>query len=102
MSNEMNFTDRTTYLAAVAAWKVNYAELSQKIRDTRREFRDTQSSISKGQGGSWAQVDRLRYELESLRNEATRQLWIRADAKEEAQRQYEVQHQRQDCGAEVA
>lgn len=88
---EFNFNSRDTYLAQVAAWKAEYADLSQQIRDTRKAFRQAQADDSKGKAGAWAETERLRRDLSSLRNEATSMIADRHAAKVEAARQWEEQ-----------
>lgn len=92
MSFNFQFDSRSSYLIAVAEWKAIYAAHSQKIRDTRKQFRHAQSEESKGQG-DWREVSRLRAEVESLRDQATALIDQRHASKREAQRQYEAVHQ---------
>ena len=42
----MNFTDRTTYLAAVANWKLAYAVQSDLIRALRTEYHAAQRAFA--------------------------------------------------------
>jgi hypothetical protein len=98
---EFNFNSRDTYLAQVALWKTTYAEHSQRIRDTRRTFREAQSAYSKGQGSDSA-VGQLRWELDALRDQARGLLYERQEAKEEAARQWQARRDHEARQAQVA
>lgn len=87
----LEFNSRSTYLAAVAQWKADYASHSQKIRDTRLQFRQAESAASKEQG-PWSAVEKLRGDLARLRAEATLMIDHRVQAKKEAGRQYAESH----------
>lgn len=78
----INFTDRTSYLAYRAEWKASYKELSQEIRETRVAIK-----TSDGDRQSLLQSEKAR-----LRNKASRMMLALTNSKEEAQRQYEAEH----------
>lgn len=85
----LDFNSRATYLVAIADWKAMYADLSQRIRDTRRAFKLAQSTYSKGEpGSSWMEIERLRGTLANLRDEATSMIEDRHRSKVLAQEQY--------------
>lgn len=92
--NYFNFNSRETYIVAAAQWKADYAELSQKIRDTRKLFNDAQRAYAKVQYGKsswaeWKEVEKFRSEKASLRDQATYMISDRISMKEMAQAQYE-------------
>lgn len=90
----MNFNSRQTYVAAVAAWKVQYAELIQQIRQTKIDFKEAQREFSKQKYGSpdWyavlRKVEGLRSQKASMKYQATDLIQERVAGKEEAHRQY--------------
>jgi hypothetical protein len=43
-----DFTDRTTYLAARAAWRADYADLSQSIREIKKAMSAKQKKDGSG------------------------------------------------------
>ena len=79
------FTDRVSYLAYRSDWKARYLELSEEIRETRAAIK-----TSTGDRQSMLQSEKAR-----LRTKATRMMQELADAKIEAQRQYELEHNKQ-------
>jgi hypothetical protein len=89
----MNFTNRTTYLAAITEWKLAYQAQSTNIRVLRAEYHEKQRLHSKATGlptylkAYTAMTDSLR-ELLKARIKANELLSERAAGKEEAQRQY--------------
>ncbi len=79
----MNFTNKETYLAAVATWKIQYAAITQQIRDAKKAKRLSEQDYSRGK------VQFVSYHsLPSLKDTASRMLDERATGKREAQRQY--------------
>ncbi len=84
-----NFGDRASYKIAAAQWKADYAELSQKIRESRKASRAAESLYSKQ---STSENGNAFYKAFSTwRNNKTqaRQLIdVRHAMKKEAQRQY--------------
>lgn len=80
---KFNFDSRETYLTFVAEWKATYRTFSETIRDLKTEIKELQKA-----GDSRAGHRQL--QRESLRHTQTRALKLRAEAKIEAQRQYEA------------
>jgi len=76
--NYLDFTDRTSYLAARTAWRVEYASLSQEIRDLKTEIRTIQRE--KGSGYAYSEQADKAYN----RNVATRMLATRKQMKEKS------------------
>lgn len=76
------FNDRATYLAARLAWKAAYANLSQEIRDTKADIKESYKSGKYDRAG-YSQAEKAR-----LRIQAREMLEELAEAKVEAQRQY--------------
>ena len=74
------FTNKETYLAWVVEWKWFYVLLSQHIRDTRAQLRESQRS---GGDPDW----RLHYSLNTARHYATCALLLRKNCKKEAAHQ---------------
>jgi alpha-amylase/alpha-mannosidase (GH57 family) len=91
-----NFNSRETYIAAAAQWKADYKDLSQKIRDVRKQFNDAQKVFAKSSTRegtywpAWKEVERLRSERDGLRNQATYMIDGRISMKAQAQEQYEA------------
>jgi hypothetical protein len=80
--SRFTFTDRATYLAFRKQWKINYAELSNEIRDTRAAIRTAYAE------GRDTRAFALQSTKAGLRRDARYLLSDLADAKKEAQRQY--------------
>ncbi len=78
------FNSKETYLAYRSEWKANYKALSQQIRETKIDIKETQRA--NGYAGS------MQYELLKLRKKATAMLEELKLAKQEAQRQYLAAH----------
>ena len=81
-SNQTNlpFTDRASYIAWVKEWKANYKSLSEMIRQTKRDIRDTQKA---GNHACSMQASR-----EYMRKRARDMLTERQESKVQAQAQY--------------
>jgi len=97
-----NFNSRETYIVAATQWKKDYAELSQKIRDTRKEFKLAQQVFQVFSGikfgSTYWPVQDLRSKLSALSYEAYTMVNLRLNMKEEAQVQYVAQqNQRSTC-----
>lgn len=73
------FTDRASYIMWRAGWRAAYAELSNTIRETKKEIRETMQN--KGYAGM------LQTRLIVLKASATEKLEERAASKAEAGRQ---------------
>lgn len=85
-----NFT-KETYLATRAAWKANYAKLTEESRKLRQEFKEAASLFSKTpyreHTAYWANyklMEALRDERRALRLEAYTQINVLAQMKEDA------------------
>lgn len=74
---QWNFTNKETYLAWVVEWKWFYVLLSQHIRDTRAQVRESQR---KGLETDWRDI----YSLSAARHYATCALLLRSNCKKEA------------------
>jgi hypothetical protein len=108
-----NFNDRESYLAAVAMWKEQYKALIVEIRAAKLAYKDAQRAFAKCKPYTYSAVtdeqkasNKLYWEMErkmqdamstraSLRSDANDMLTERADAKIEAQKQY--QRARETC-----
>jgi hypothetical protein len=100
----MNFNSKQTYLAAVAIWKLRYADTITGIRKVKLDFKAAQREFSKVGTFlySWTAEERtayykvynamedLRSEHRSLVKEATDLLTERQLGREEAGRQMEL------------
>jgi hypothetical protein len=96
----MNFTDRDTYLQARADWKLNYARISHEIRLARSFLKSSNRTLSIIERST--SLDQLypaiktlnsdRRDLYKLRDEANLALVELCNAKEEANRQWELKH----------
>lgn len=98
----LNFNSKETYLVAFAQWKADYNELSQKIRDTRKEFVDAARAFSKiksgnGYGQAWSAMEKLRDEKAKLANDARTLLTDRSRMKAQAAVQYSEQKYKSTC-----
>jgi hypothetical protein len=52
MSNtKFSFTDRISYIAFRAAWKIDYKQISQQIREAKLAFKNSERAASAG--GTW-------------------------------------------------
>lgn len=81
----MTFTDRDTYLAARAQWRADYAELSQDIRDIKREISRKQKAEGSGAAGG-DQCSREWMRASARRMMATRQQMKEQSAQQRAAR----------------
>jgi len=101
----MNFNSRETYLAAVADWKLRYADTIEGIRKVKIDFKNAQRAFSKvdfvpiwkgsdeqrkAYYAAYRPMEDLRSEHRSLVKEATDLLTERALGREEAGRQMEL------------
>ena len=77
--------DKTTYLNEVANWVKNYEELSQKIRNARTAYKETQR---KG-----LDVYLTLRDYQNLKHEASAELSNREELKEEARLAWEARRQ---------
>jgi hypothetical protein len=77
--NTFTFNNRETYLAFRAAWKKEYNELSQEIRNLKATWT---AEIKSGRGGSTI------YTLIRRRREATAMMQLLEEAKLESARQW--------------
>jgi hypothetical protein len=77
--NTFNFNNRETYLAFRAAWKKEYNELSQEIRNLKATWAE---EIRSGQGGY------THYAVFRKRREATAMMQLLEEAKLESARQW--------------
>ncbi len=84
---KFTFNSKETYLAYRSEWKANYKALSQQIRETKVDIKETQRA--KGYAGS------MQYELLKLRKKSTAMLEELKLAKQEAQRQYLAAHEKE-------
>lgn len=90
------FNSKETYLAARAAWKANYAQLTLDIRAARAAYNKAQSEASKvpmynNHGPYWAAqklIDTTRDARQALRREANNAIAELVEMKEEAARQW--------------
>jgi len=73
--NEFNFNNRETYLTFRVAWKKEYNELSQEIRNLKAKWT---AEIRSGRGGTTI------YSLIRKRREANAMMQLLAEAKIEA------------------
>lgn len=78
----LNFTNRATYITAVAQWKADYKELSKTIRAAKLHYKATQRANDLGP--MW----KAHSELKDLSYKANQMLAERAAGKEQAQAQY--------------
>ncbi len=76
------FTDRASYLTFRAAWKAQYRDLTQDIRETRKAIKEAYQSGNPDRAGS------LQSQKAHMRRDARYMLENLAEAKLEAQRQY--------------
>ncbi len=81
-----NFTNRETYVAYVRAWKLQYQENSELIRQTKIAIKEAFRS------GNIDEAANLQSRRAYLRGDQRNALIERAEAKEEAQRQYLAEH----------
>jgi hypothetical protein len=102
--NIMNFNSKQTYLAAVADWKLRYADTITGIRKVKLDFKAAQREFSKVDCDIWraaedkrkayyaaySPMEELRAEHRSLVKEATDLLTERQLGREEAGRQMEL------------
>jgi len=73
MNIQPNFTNRETYIAWRANWRVAYKTLSKEIHDLKRKIKeDSRANLSTG---------RAQNELRFLREQANRMMLIREEAK---------------------
>jgi hypothetical protein len=102
---KLSFNSRETYLAARKQWKLDYAELSTKIRQLKVEFKAAHRELSKIQVvypiwenppalrsqwyGARAVANGVGAAINRLSHEATEAIEILQQAKQEAARQYE-------------
>jgi hypothetical protein len=100
----MNFNSKQTYLAAVADWKLRYADTITGIRKIKLDFKAAQRAFSKVDCDIWRAAEEkrkayyaayspmkdLRSEHRSLVKEATDLLVERQLGREEAARQMEA------------
>jgi len=80
----MQFTTREEYLAAVAAWKLEYASLGAEIRAHREEFKMTQRILSRDGsnfGRNFVAMWEATLKMGGLRQRATELLEDRAASK---------------------
>ena len=84
----LTFTTRNEYLAYRADWKNNYKILSQDIRDTREAIKQAYANNNQDRASI------LQYQKSELRKTARKMMEELADAKVEAQRQYEAQKEK--------
>ena len=78
------FNSKETYLAYRSNWRANYKALSQQIRETKADIKETQRA--KGYAGG------MQYSLLKMRARATEMIEELKGAKQEAQRQYLAAH----------
>lgn len=83
----MYFHDRTSYLAAISAWKVAYRQLGAELRELKHQFKQAQRA------GNASQVEALRHALYVGKHKATNMIAERHQAKQEAQRQWLAQRE---------
>lgn len=76
---QTGFNSKATYLAWVEDWKWFYVELSNYIRETRAEIKETQRSFVCG-----APLWRLMWGIGTARHYATAALLLRSHSKKEA------------------
>jgi hypothetical protein len=77
---DINFTDRTSYLAFRAEWKSSYKILSQDIRTAKLAFKDAERAFSRHETNSGL-VEKLRTTLQNFRSQANSMLADLQDAK---------------------
>lgn len=85
MNNKFTFTNKEEYLAYRSAWKAEYKELSQTIRELKANIRETQKNRE--------YAGRMQYALIKERKAARTMLDDLKLSKMEAQRQYLEQKQ---------
>ena len=81
----MHFHDRTSYLAAIAAWKAAYAAHSIKLRQLKQAFKQAQRT------NQLSDAERLRSDIAEAKAAARNMLQERSQAKKEAQAQWLAQ-----------
>ena len=74
------FNSKETYLAYRSEWKAQYKELSQQIRETKADIKETQRHHE--------YAGTMQYNLIKLRERATFMIEQHKLSKQEAQRQY--------------
>lgn len=101
----MNFNSKQTYLAAVADWKLRYADMIMAIREIKLDFKNAQRSFSKVDFvpiwkaaeeqrkmyyKAYTLMEDMRSEHRRLVKQATDLLTERSEGRQEASRQMEL------------
>lgn len=97
MNATYNFTSHETYLAARATWKANYKRITEEARKLRVEFNEAQRIFSKTTHGpdywkAYREVEAIRSARDNIRREATNEINELYLMKEEAARQWRLEH----------
>lgn len=99
----LEFTNRESYLKAVAEWKIEYADVSEEIRK-RKKSRKMYIKLPRPNNSTKAErmdnplfgtMDRNDYRLVTLRQHAATMMEARKESKIEADRQWKAERQKE-------